>query len=457
MPAAQKMMKHQRVKPVVDNILRAGSMQAQAAVFRAVTDHLSLAPARELASINLPKMQAAYKLVCKQSSCLMKTNCNRAFPRAKTTDEKLDAIEVMLTFSAPSPEKMTLVPSQHDCARVVLGMPQSTLATRKKALIEKCQQLSASKKGIFWALAKCKKGYSKIDDAIWLLLVTAFNNHPHIIVSPNARDTLQVKNADGKKVAVPKLLTQVSLGTIFSNIIMNNPTIKNMVGERAFRYIISGLGSVHCFTNSYKQMCSCMECVGLPTLHRLLLAKCGVMHRQFAVEVQHCTRAAQATKKASRWAAVALHPKPLLAITEGTCQQQSLHAVPHWECQTLQCGDCKEYPVPKEEAQEDGAAEDISFHVYEYKVSLHKDGKERRQLELVQKHRTIGKFHCLYNWPALGRGRYHSTSYTLAARCWRDRRTITCGSISSHRNYGERMPLSFNKEIQSGYYQKYVC
>jgi hypothetical protein len=30
---------------------------------------------------------------------------------------------------------------------------------------------------------------------------------------------------------------------------------------------------------------------------------------------------------------------------------------------------------------------------------------------------------------------------------------IMRSSVSSHRDYGERMPLSFNKEIQSGYYQ----
>jgi hypothetical protein len=177
------------------------------------------------------------------------------------------------------------------------------------------------------------------------------------------------------------------------------------------------------------------------------------MHCQFALAAQHCTRAVQAAKKASRWAAVAWHPKPLLTITEGTCQRWSLHAVPHWECQTLQCGNCKEYPVPNEEAREDGATEDISFHVYKYKINLCKDGKERRQLELVHKRTTIGKFHRLYYWPALGRGRYHSTSYMLAARCQRERQMITRGSINSHCNYGERMPLSFNKEIQSGYYQ----
>ncbi len=215
-----------------------------------------------------------------------------------------------------------------------------------------------------------------------------------------------MKNADGEKVVVPKFLTQVGLGTIFSDIIKDNPTIKNKVGEHAFRYIISGLGSICYFTNSYKQKCSCMDCVGLHTLNRSLLAKRGVMHCQFAVDAQHCKCAAQAAKKASRWAAVAWHPKPLLAIMGGTCQRWSLHAVLHWECQMLQCGDCKEYPAPKEEAQEDGATEDISFHVYEYKVSLHKDGKERRRLELVQKRTTIGKFHHLYYWPVLGRGQY---------------------------------------------------
>ncbi len=91
--------------------------------------------------------------------------------------------------------------------------------------------------------------------------------------------------------------------------------------------------------------------------------------------------------------------------------------MPHWECQTLTCGTCIEYPVPKEESRKDASAEYISFHIYEYKVTLRKDGKEQRRLELVQKSCTIGEFHRVYYLPALGRGRYHSTSYRLAARC----------------------------------------
>jgi hypothetical protein len=112
-----------------------------------------------------------------------------------------------------------------------------------------------------------QEGVIQINKAIQSLLVVAFNDHPHVIVSPNTRDTLQLKNADGKKVVVPKLLTQVGIGTIFSNIIKDNPTIKNKVDERAFSYIISSLESVCCFTNSYKQMCGCTECVSLHTFH----------------------------------------------------------------------------------------------------------------------------------------------------------------------------------------------
>ena len=68
----------------------------------------------------------------------------------------------------------------------------------------------------------------------------------------------------------------------------------------------------------------------------------------------------------------------------------------HWECQTLQCTNCKEYPAPSEEAWEDAAMKDISFHVYEYKVSFCKDGKKRRRLQIIQKCTKIGEFQCPY-------------------------------------------------------------
>jgi hypothetical protein len=45
------------------------------------------------------------------------------------------------------------------------------------------------------------------------------------------------------------------------------------------------------------------------------------------------------------------------------------------------------------------------------------------------------------------------TSYRLAVQFHAERHTITHGSVSLHCNYGKRLGLSFNEEIQSGYYQ----
>jgi hypothetical protein len=88
-------------------------MQAQAAVLHAVKDHPSLAPAHKLTivsvRINWSKMQAAYKFVCKQSSCLMEHNHNLENLRTNITAKKRDAAKVILTFRAPLPEKVTTV------------------------------------------------------------------------------------------------------------------------------------------------------------------------------------------------------------------------------------------------------------------------------------------------------------------------------------------------------------
>ncbi len=95
----------------------------------------------------------------------------------------------------------------------------------------------------------------RIVDNLCSLLIVAFHDHLHVIVSPNTKDTIKVKNSDGEKIGVRKILMMVGLGTIFSGLIHDNPTIKNKVGECTFRYIISTLGCVWHFTDSYKTTC----------------------------------------------------------------------------------------------------------------------------------------------------------------------------------------------------------
>ena len=284
-------------------------------------------------------------------------------------------------------------------------------------------------------------------------LIVAFNDHPHVVVSPIAKDTVLLRNAEGEYVRVRKILTMVGLGTIFSDIMHDNPTIKTRVGERAFRYIISSLGCVRRFTNSQKTMCGCTPCTELATMHRSLQAKRGLMHRQISIDLGRRTTKVRAAEMARGWGEVGWHPTPGDAIAAGTCTRWRNLAVPHWDCQTMNCTSCQGYPVPAEEAREDPGAEEICFHIYEYVTSERKDGKQRRRLELLQKRCSIGEFHRLHYGPALAYGRYHRTSYKIVARCRRERREIERGCVSSHRDYGERLALSFNEEIQSKYYQ----
>jgi hypothetical protein len=113
-PLARWKAKSRQVKPAVNAILCAGSIDAQAAVLCAVTDYTSLSAACKLARISSSKEQAAHKFVCEQSARMMRRNCSAQKLRTNVTSNKRLAAKVMLTFSTPSPDKVRGVPSQRD-------------------------------------------------------------------------------------------------------------------------------------------------------------------------------------------------------------------------------------------------------------------------------------------------------------------------------------------------------
>ncbi len=95
----------------------------------------------------------------------MERACNGDAVYDKTSQEKHDAVKVVLTFSAPSPNKTADAPSMHDRTRI-MGVLSSMLHCVKKSVIKKQRQLMAAERGIYWALLKCKKGYSTINNKL---------------------------------------------------------------------------------------------------------------------------------------------------------------------------------------------------------------------------------------------------------------------------------------------------
>ena len=66
MPAARRTAKSQQVKPSIDATVRAGSIDAHAALLCAVADHTSLSAVCELPGISVSKEQAVQIFVCEQ-------------------------------------------------------------------------------------------------------------------------------------------------------------------------------------------------------------------------------------------------------------------------------------------------------------------------------------------------------------------------------------------------------
>ena len=98
-------------------------------------------------------------------------------------------------------------------------------------MIKKRQQLTAGERGVQWALSKARKGYSTISDELKTMLLNAFNDHPHAVVSPNTKEKLRVKNADGVIILARKILTMVGIGTIFSDINAITQQSKTKLGK----------------------------------------------------------------------------------------------------------------------------------------------------------------------------------------------------------------------------------
>ena len=68
--------------------------------------------------------------------------------KAPLTAEKRDAVEAVLTFSAPLPEKAGGMPSMFNC-ELILGVTTNHLKHKDKYLINKLRQLTSNKKGIY--------------------------------------------------------------------------------------------------------------------------------------------------------------------------------------------------------------------------------------------------------------------------------------------------------------------
>ena len=71
-----------------------------------------------------------------------------------------------------------------------------------------------------WSAKKKRKGFSKITATVQANLRQWILDHPHVINSPIAKDTLLVRNSEGIKERVSKLLLEIPIRELHNDLIL---------------------------------------------------------------------------------------------------------------------------------------------------------------------------------------------------------------------------------------------
>ena len=432
-----------------------------------------------------------------------------AKPQGRAADDQRSAVESNVVFGAASPAKAgQKVPSGRAQARSV-GLPTSTASRMLKAAKAKRAKLTAREERISWSQVEARRGHSKITTEVRAKLHEWVLNHPRVVQSPIANDTLFVLNEEtGKKERVGKLLLEISVRELHNNLIAlpvdaggpggglaeaRDDAGKIIISDTALRYLLPP--QLKAMTERHKLMCGCETCLVPDTLQRSLNAFRARLKRELTAKAKAMPsaggRAAKQRKEAALHAANNYQPtlnlsppspwhlKPGLALGEIQCEPcEGGHGFPHWSCVLRCCESCPEYPVPEQERGTDDDAPKIRFHVYktvtectEHGIitpgaklcaqctarlpplaATAKPGKVRSRKHLTELCTPIGIFHRDYYLPALDKLAYHRPHCRILGKEHSGKARLaaykTKPSIRTRRDYAERLAAAFTLEAQ---------
>ena len=419
--------------------------------------------------------------------------------RGRTSDDKRSFIMSNLTAQAPDADSVD-VPSLRVRARAT-GLPVNsarrllTKATTNRAL------LFEGEARLSWSLVEARKGYTKITSAVKAALHAWVLNHPRVVNSPIANETLLVKNpATGEVERVSKLLGEISIREMHNDLIAlpisqggpggglaeaRDAKGKIIISDSALRYLLPA--QLKAMTEKHKQMCGCETCLVPDSHQRTLNAWRARRKRTMCEEAAALPPSARNTKAVAAARAYQptlnmtppspWHSKPGLALGEIQCAPCAGIGLPHWDCVLRRCVKCPKYKVPWEEQGTDLAAPTIKFHVYETATVCTRHGsltpgakvcnacatdpapatqKKRPKVssrkKLTLRECSIGIFHEEYYLPALEKFAYHRPHCRILGKdqCGKERLAAykRRPSVRTRRDYAERLAAAFNLEAQ---------
>ena len=179
-----------------------------------------------------------------------------------------------------------------------LGLSLTTAWRRLKGAIERRAKLDEGEEDAYWTYYRERVGQG-IDEETRKLVLDFYIGHPSIKRSPMKSDMLQMKDANGEKVLVAKLLSEVSLTDVYIDFEKKHP---GLLKERAFRELRPP--ELRRMSRRQLDMCGCRWCIEMRLFQDALNAERAVL------AIKHA---------AAPYTAPYTHDKPRAAAADATC------------------------------------------------------------------------------------------------------------------------------------------
>ena len=196
----------------------------------------------------------------------------------RTNDDKRSLVESVVTSTMEprgAQERGKSNPTKVALAKV-LGINCQTYRRIVNKVQCKCDALEIGDESTVYSQVIKRKSWTKISEELKQNVYNYIRNeHPHVVRSPLANDMVTVKDPEDctKFIKVPKLLLQVSIRELHTDVIENvegatDPAGNPVISDTKLREILSP--EVKRMTDRYKQMCACQLCVLIGYYHSAL-------------------------------------------------------------------------------------------------------------------------------------------------------------------------------------------
>ena len=497
------------IRNLKDSIKKIGSVYQQASILSELFNENDMQPVLLAANILPPKEVVANKHIVDQLLKQVHRCSNKSSRRGRLNDdqESLRTNLVAAMMWSPKDNNEELPMKRNDLLRMICSDSRISRSAGKR-LINKAYNrrrtlctLSSQEKVTSWSIITQRNGYNTQQSKLNSSLFDWIINHPHVVSSPIARDSVlvDVPCIDGtkRKERVGKLLLEISVRELHQDLMRPPPiglkdafckvTKKLLISESYLRNMLPP--QLRAMTFAQKQICGCECCTIMRMYHASLLK-----YRKTILSTQGSTsRRATRTKthkniSLSEYELDVMennepkYPTPRDVISTMTCPNVSDLQLPKLKCVMGRCKECPRPSIPTLELTSNNEFAKISYGAYKYhfrckihgplignksdcaKCSLAVENnllevpeKISKRKEITLMETSIEKFHNDVYVPYLKKYKYHIFLVTLLSKnhC----KKMRCDAFEenknwflSERDYAERLVKELDGEIQSEHF-----